>query len=136
MNKGFYSFPKGINLKVIVIVCLELEIAYYDFKLPYVSHCTTGTPSPMIVINYEMLIIIINNIIIIIILPLENCSHQRWLIVFLWSLSDCKSPQVSRTLLGILADLNKVVVWSVSTCPLISNPPFSKHWGLSRVHQL
>ena len=38
---------------------------------------------------------------------------------FLWSLSD-KSPQVSRTLLSILADLNNVVVWIVSTRPLIS----------------
>ena len=36
-----------------------------------------------------------------------------------WSLSDSKSPQVSRTLLNILADLNNVV-WMVSTRPLIS----------------
>ena len=40
--------------------------------------------------------------------------------VFLWSLRDNKSPQVSRTLLRILADLNNVVVWMVSTRPLIS----------------
>ena len=33
--------------------------------------------------------------------------------VFHWSLSDSKSPQVSRTLLSILAVL--VVVWMVST---------------------
>ena len=32
-----------------------------------------------------------------------------------WSLSDGKSPQFSRTLLGILADLNNVVVLMVST---------------------
>ena len=37
-----------------------------------------------------------------------------------WSLSGSKSPQVSNTLLRILALLNKVVVWMVSTCPLIS----------------
>ena len=36
-----------------------------------------------------------------------------------WSLSD-KSPQVSRTLLSILADLNYAVVWMVSTRPVIS----------------
>ena len=36
-----------------------------------------------------------------------------------WSLSDSKCPQVSRTLLSILADLNKAVVWIVSTRPLI-----------------
>ena len=31
--------------------------------------------------------------------------------VFHWSLSDSKFPQVSRTLLSILADLNNAVVW-------------------------
>ena len=40
--------------------------------------------------------------------------------VFQWSLSDSKSPQVSRILLSILADLKNAVVWMVSTCPLIS----------------
>ena len=41
--------------------------------------------------------------------------------VFHWSLSDSKSPQVSRTLLSILAVLNNAVVWMVST-----RPPTSK----------
>ena len=41
--------------------------------------------------------------------------------VFHWSLSDSKSPQVSRTLLSILAVLNNIVVWMVST-----RPPTSK----------
>ena len=47
--------------------------------------------------------------------------------VFHWSLSDSESPQVSRTLLSILAVLNNVVVWMVSTRPLISksSSPFS-----------
>ena len=36
-----------------------------------------------------------------------------------WSLSNSKSPQVSRTLLGILADFNNAVVWMVSTRLLI-----------------
>ena len=39
--------------------------------------------------------------------------------VSLWSLSDNKSPLVSKTLLSILADLNNVVVWMVSTRPVI-----------------
>ena len=39
---------------------------------------------------------------------------------FHWSLSDSKSPQVSRTLLSILAVLNNVI-WMVST-----RPPTSK----------
>ena len=47
--------------------------------------------------------------------------------VFHWSLSDSKSPQVSRTLLSILAVLNNVVVWMVSTLPPISksSSPYS-----------
>ena len=47
--------------------------------------------------------------------------------VFHWSLSDSKSPQVSRTLLSILAVLNNAVVWMVFTRPPISksSSPFS-----------
>ena len=40
--------------------------------------------------------------------------------VFHLSLSDSKYPQISRTLLGILAVLNNVVVWMVSTRPSTS----------------
>ena len=47
--------------------------------------------------------------------------------VFHWSLSDSKSPQVSRTLLSILAVLNNSVIWMVSTCPptSTSSRPFN-----------
>ena len=47
--------------------------------------------------------------------------------VFHWSLSDSKSPQVFQTLLSILADLNNAVVWTVSTRPPSSksSSPFS-----------
>ena len=48
-------------------------------------------------------------------------SHQRQLVVFHWSLNDSKSPQVSRTILSILADLNCVVVCIVLIVTLISN---------------
>ena len=41
--------------------------------------------------------------------------------VFHWILYESKSPQVSRTLLSILAVLNSAVVWTVST-----RPPTSK----------
>ena len=37
-----------------------------------------------------------------------------------WSLSDSKSPQVSRTCLRILAVLSNAIVWIVSTRPLTS----------------
>ena len=47
--------------------------------------------------------------------------------VFHWSLSDSKSPQVSRILLSIWAVLNNEVVWMVSTRPTTSKSasPFS-----------
>ena len=49
--------------------------------------------------------------------------------VFYLSLSDSKSPQVSRILLSILADLN-AGLWMVFTCPLIykSSSPFINHF--------
>ena len=64
---------------------------------------------------------------IIIIYLLEFFLHQLTLMVFHWSLSDSKSPQVSRTLLSIPAVLNNAVVWMVSTRPPTSksSSPFS-----------
>ena len=41
--------------------------------------------------------------------------------VFNGSLSDSKSPQVSRTLLSILVDFNNAALWMISTSALISN---------------
>ena len=49
-----------------------------------------------------------------------NYSLRVFHISVSWSLSDRKSPQVSRTLLSILTDLNNTVVWMLSTRPLIS----------------
>ena len=48
--------------------------------------------------------------------------------VFHWSLSDRKSPQVSRTLLSILAIFNNVVVWMVSTGPPTSMSYYYYYW--------
>ena len=41
--------------------------------------------------------------------------------VFHWKLSDSQSPQVYRTLISILTNLNSTVVWMVFTCAFISN---------------
>ena len=68
-------------------------------KFPFLSHVQ--------VLSSEIIIIII-------IYSLEF-SHQRKLMVFHRRLSDSKSPQVSRTLLSILAVFNNAVVWMVST---------------------
>ena len=51
--------------------------------------------------------------------------------VFHRSLSENKSLQYSKTLLSILADLNNVVVWMISTSPQIfkySNPFTKPLW--------
>ena len=53
-------------------------------------------------------------------LLLKSFSHQPLLMVFHSSLGD-KTPQVSRTLLSILAVINNAVVWMVSTRPPTSN---------------
>ena len=51
----------------------------------------------------------------------ESFSHKCKLMVFHWSLNDSKSPQVSRTLNSILADLNNAVVQMISVLhPMIS----------------
>ena len=49
--------------------------------------------------------------------------------VFHWSLRDSKSPQVSRTLLSILAVLSNAVIWKISTRPPTSKSsrPFNNH---------
>ena len=50
----------------------------------------------------------------------QSFSHPFQLIVFRWSLNESNSSLVSKTLLSILADLNNVVIWIVSTRPFIS----------------
>ena len=52
--------------------------------------------------------------------------------VFHWNLTYSKYPQVSRSLLGILVDLNNIVVWMVAICALISNSsgPFINLLGI------
>ena len=52
---------------------------------------------------------------------LAKFSHYQWLAVFHWSLSDSKSPEVSKTLLSTLANLGNAVVWMVLILFLISN---------------
>ena len=53
--------------------------------------------------------------------PWEIFLHQLTQMVFLWSLRDSKSSQLSRNLLSILADINNAVVMMTSTRSLISN---------------
>ena len=45
-DKGVHTFPKGICLKVNIIVWLEFELAYYDSAVQHFNHYTTKTPHP------------------------------------------------------------------------------------------
>ena len=59
-------------------------------------------------------------------LLIESFSHQCYLMVFHWSLSDWNCSQVSRTLFSILTVLNNAVVWMISTRPTSkSSSPFN-----------
>ena len=60
-------------------------------------------------------------------LVFHTISNWRY---FHWSLCNRKSPQVSRTLLSILADFNSSVVWMVSILLLISSSSslFPRFW--------
>ena len=71
---------------------------------------------------------------IFIISILVSCSHQSYLVVLHMSTIDCKSPQVSRTLLRILVYLNNTVNWMVSVLHLIlySENLFSRPLGTVR----
>ena len=51
---------------------------------------------------------------------ITSFSYQLLLMVFNWRLSDSKFLKVFRTLLFILADFKRAVVWLVSYLPLIS----------------
>ena len=54
-------------------------------------------------------------------------SHKYQLVIFHQSLRDSKSPQVSRTLLSILADFNNAVFWMAPNRPLISKSYYYYH---------
>ena len=44
-NKGIHTFPKGISLKMNVIVQLEFELAYYDSAVHRFNSYTPRTTS-------------------------------------------------------------------------------------------
>ena len=58
--------------------------------------------------------------VILLFYPFERFSNQRLMTIFHWGFNYSMSPQVSRTLLSILADLYNDIVWMVSCSPLIS----------------
>ena len=52
---------------------------------------------------------------------LLGIQYQHYLVGFHWAMSNSMSPQVFRTLLSILANLNNIVVSLVAYPPLISS---------------
>ena len=87
----------------------SLSSSYLASWVAAMFPCVTVITSTTVTLTFQVTV-----------LSFESFSHQRKLMVFHWSQSDNKSPQVSRTLRGILADLNNAIVWIVSTRPFIS----------------
>ena len=56
--------------------------------------------------------------------------------VFHWSLSDFKSPQVTRTFLSIRANFNTAVVWMIFHWPSVHPFSFLGLWEMFQGHQL
>ena len=111
-----------------IVLCCYQERFSFSLNIPLLSFCSllsiTLSPSSwfsslatFMFYWLIIIIIIIINIIIIIIFRVftPGISHR--------SFSNRKSPQVFGTILNILTDLNKAVVWMTSSRPLISNSP-------------
>ena len=70
----------------------------------------------------------------IVVLAVVYFSHELMQVAFHLGLRDRKSPQITRTLLSILADLNQAVVWIVSILLRFSIllVPFQSLWDSSK----
>ena len=85
--------------------------------------------------SFSLLCHFLSSFLLLLLLRLENFPHQSYLMVFHWSLSDNKYPQVSRILPNILVNLNYSVAWIISNHPLISksSSPFTNFRCLPKV---
>ena len=93
-----------INFLVFWSACLSFSLVHFKNGPKYFMQgdCPGVYPFDEIYIGIIIIIIVIY-------------SLEFFTLVFHWNSSDSKSPQVSRTLLSILAVLNNAVVWMVST---------------------
>ena len=115
------------SLSCSTVFSLHLQGLSIYLSLPILSVLFCGQPkrqSPLfgrlsLIFYYYFIVIIV--LLFLLFLFYYYCyysfSHQLTLMVIHWSLSDSKSPQVSRTLLSILAVLNNALIWMVSTRP-------------------
>ena len=111
-----------ISFLVLCSICLSSSLVHFrkgttQLFIPLIGFLPESfvSSSFLVLLKYSFWIIII----IIIILFTSLSAHG--FLVFHWSLSDTKSPQIFSTLLNCLADLNSAVIWIVSVRPLISN---------------
>ena len=112
------------NLELVVLFLLSIVFFLLAFKIT-IAYLFRQNFFPILWLY--ILIILYRPLLLPLLLLLNSFSHQRQLMVFHWSLSDSKSPQVFRTLHSILAVLNNVVVWMVSIPPPTSksSSPFN-----------
>ena len=91
----------------------------YSLSVPCFHHCDK---------LFHLNLLLQFSYILIYLILMEFLFHSLWvfhtsiswcekLVIFHWSLSDSKSPQVSKTSLRILVYLNDAVVWMVSVLP-------------------
>ena len=94
-------------------------LSFFSHSFSFILRSARTAKSTILQVLFFLLIIIRSGllagirwsvfIIIIIIIIIVSFSHQHYLVVFCWSLSDSKYPQMGRTILSIPADLNNVV---------------------------
>ena len=93
----------------------------YQHKLPFKNRCVANFYSCLVMFHPSIWCLTVHYYYYyyLLIRVFHNSVH--------WSLSDSKSPQVSRTLLNILAVFNIAVLWMVSYRPPTSksSSPFS-----------
>ena len=121
--RGFRIIYSGISPKMNVMVRLAFELVNFETVVQYFSHHTKVTFTVAFLSLHSGSIRSSSSSSLLLLLlfkSFESFSHQHRLIFFHWSLRDSKFPQVSRTLLNILADLNNAVIWMISTRPATS----------------
>ena len=129
----FFRFPSKIEILIVLFTFFQIySVVSRDSKIYNFASCLffffliTMKSGLLAEIKWSVSMSKSHRICVLLLLSLlllflQRFSRQRSLMVFHRSLSDSKSPQVSRTLLSIFADLNDIVVCMLSTHPLISN---------------
>ena len=77
-DKEVHAFSMGISPKVNVIVWLDLQLAFYNEAVQYISHYAAGTPS-LILALFQTKVFLVNNYKISVaqlcILAVQNLSY-------------------------------------------------------------